>query len=510
VDNILPHNNHINSYGGNHLVYRNVSTEGIKGSDLSLKPERTQKAHRGIIVGFDPGLTVGIAILDLKGNLISLKSSKEIRKSEIISHIIGYGRTVLVATDVYPAPKTVRKLASSLNSKIWSPYRSMSVESKIDIVDSYLRSNNKDKHSIELPQNAHERDALAAAVKTYRDHINKFRQIDKRSEKAKLTESEVDTVKAMVINGTSISNAIRRINDDIKADSISTESDKNINTAQESELEIQSQEIEEQINETIITGSNEIKEADDKLNSNEMIVSRLKHKLNLQKKYIDNLKNKNILLEEDIIAYKAEISKLQSNVDKLHYNYTRKILQKKELASKLAIIKRLQEKYIDEKARRSELEQKFRSKNDIKALELSENAVPVKIIESFTKEGIREACDRWKIKRDDVVLLKNSEGGGSQTASMIINLGVKTVITMDKISDPAENIFEENMIPLIPANSVEMTSMSEFYIVNSKALKREIKRWIEGVNNQKKKEDKKKLLKLVDEYRAQRKRSPDQ
>ena len=482
----------------------------MKGSDLFLKPERTHKSHRGIIVGFDPGLTVGIAILDLKGNLISLKSFKKIRKSEIISHIIDYGRTVLLATDVCPTPKTVRKLASSLNSKIWSPYRNMSVESKIDIVDSYLQNNNKDKTSFVLPQNAHERDALAAAVKTYRDHINKFRQIEKRAEKAKLTESAVDAIKAMVINGTSISNAIEQINDIIKADSISNESDKNLNTTHESELEIQSQEIEEQVNETIITGSNEIKEADDKPNSNEIIISKLKHKLNLQQNYIDNLKHKNNLLEEHIVVYRAEISKLQSKVDKLHYNYTKKILQKKELASKLAIIKRLQEKYIDEKARRSELEQKFRSKKDIKALELSENAVPVKIIESFTKEGIREACDRWKIKRDDVVLLKNSEGGGSQTASMIINLGVKTVITMDKISDPAENIFEKNMIPLIPASSVEMTSMSEFYIVNSKALKREIKRWIKEVNNQKKKEDKKKLLKLVDEYRAQRKRSTDQ
>ncbi|MGB8234077.1 MAG: hypothetical protein WCE60_08800, partial [Methanobacterium sp.] len=195
--------------------------------------------------------------------------------------------------------------------------------------------------------------------------------------------------------------------------------------------------------------------------------------------------------------------------DKLHYDYTKKILERKELASKIAMIERLQEKYINEKARRSELEQKFRSKKDIKALELSENAVPVKIIESFTKEGIKEACDKWKIKRDDVVLLKNSEGGGSQTASMIIKLGVKAVITLDKISDPAENIFVENMIPLVPASSVEMTSMSEFSIVNSKALNKEIERWIEIITNQKKKEDKKKLLKLVDEYRAQRRRSPD-
>jgi len=174
------------------------------------------------------------------------------------------------------------------------------------------------------------------------------------------------------------------------------------------------------------------------------------------------------------------------------------------------IIKNLQEQYTNEKALRSELEQKFRSRKNIRALELSENAVPVKIIESFTKEGIKEACERWKIKRDDVVLLKNSEGGGSQTALMIIQLGVKAVITMDKISDPAENIFENNMIPLVPSSSVEMNLMHEFAIVNSESLRMEIERWVATINKQKKNEDKNKLLKLVEEYRAQRKRSADQ
>ena len=90
----------------------------MKGSELFLKSDKSNKSARDIIVGFDPGLTVGIAILNLKGQLISLASFKEIRRSEIISFIIGYGSTVLVATDVYSPPKTVRKLASTLNSKI--------------------------------------------------------------------------------------------------------------------------------------------------------------------------------------------------------------------------------------------------------------------------------------------------------------------------------------------------------------------------------------------------------
>ena len=238
----------------------------------------------------------------------------------------------------------------------------------------------------------------------------------------------------------------------------------------------------------------------------EVVISRLKHKLKSQKKYIDNLKGKNILLEEDNRYCKAEISKLQSKVDKLHYNYTKKILEKKEVSSKIAMIKRIQEKYNEEKSRRIQLEEELRSINEIKPLKISGNNLPVKIIEFFTKEGIKEACDKWEIGMDDIVLLKNSEGGGSQTASMIINLGVKAVITMDKISDPAENIFEENMVPLIPANSLKMTSMTEFYLVNSKDFQMEIERWKEHVNNQKKQEENKNLLKLVDEYRAQRRR----
>jgi uncharacterized protein len=477
----------------------------MKGSDLFLKPDKTNNSHRGIIVGFDPGLTVGIAILDLNGNLISLTSCKEIKRSEIISHIITYGKTVLVATDVYPVPKTVKKLATTLNSKIWSPYKCMSVESKIDIVDSYIQyENNK---SLEIPQNAHERDALAAAVKTYRDHLNKFRQIIKRAEKAELNDSTIDTIKTLVINGVSISNAIKQISEDInRENTILKDSNKNLSTIEVSKPELEATEIVVDDTELDLECSKDTNDIVGKPNNDNVAISRLKHKLKSQKRYIDNLKRKNILLEENNHYYKTEISKLQSKVDKLHYSYTKKILQKKEVSSKVAIIKRLQDKYNDEKSRRIKLEDELRSLKEIKPSKNSENNLPLKIIEFFTKEGIREACDKWDIGRDDIVLLINSEGGGSQTASMIIKLGVKSVITMDKISDPAENIFEENMVPLIPANNVKMYSTGEFYFVNSKDFDFEMEKWNKHVNNQKRRENNKNLLKLVDEYRAQRRR----
>jgi len=249
----------------------------MKDSDLFLKTERS---HRGIIVGFDPGLTVGIAILDLKGNLISLASFKEIRRSEIISHIINYGKTILVATDVYPAPKTVRKLATTLNSKIWSPYRSMSVDSKIDIVDSYLQDNEKERNIYELPQNAHERDALAAAVKTYRDHVNKFRQIEKRAEQAEISSNAFDSIKIEVINGMSISNAIEQIS--VKTKSIDEGNDiKEKNNISGLETKTQTNKYSlDKISKT----SNGIKENNSRLVSDEVLISKLKHKIKSQQK----------------------------------------------------------------------------------------------------------------------------------------------------------------------------------------------------------------------------------
>ena len=484
--------------GGNILVYKNADSEGMKGSEPILKSDKSYKSPRGIIVGFDPGLTVGIAILNLKGQLISIASFKEIRRSDIVSHIIGYGSAVLVATDVYPPPKTVRKLASILNSKIWSPYRNMTVESKIEIVDSFV---NRGKNLL-FPQNAHERDALAAALKTYRDHLNKFRQIERRAVKLGLSENNIENVKMMVIKGKSISNALKELsenNNDLNTDTDNSDDYGKI-------LQDKSSVVKSNLDISDETSTQYDNEAEcERLRHEEELVSKLRNKLNSQKRYASNLKEKNQILEEEIKNYRSEVSKLQRNIDKLRKDYSKKILEKKEFASKIAMINRLQEKYNKEKALRLELEMQLSSNNELD--EISEGFLAVKIIESFTREGIREATDLRKIMGEDVILLKSSEGGGSNTAAMICDLGVKAVITMDKISDPAEDIFINNMIPLIPIETIKIIYSNELAFINSSDLDTKIEEWNEKTNNLKNTEDKNNLIKLVDEYRAHRRRS---
>ena len=428
-------------------------------------------------MGFDPGLTVGIAILDLCGNVISTKSCKEMARAEVIKYIIGHGKTVLIATDVYPVPKNVRKLASTLNSKIYSPVKTFTVSSKTELVDSYLNEISSTKY----PGNAHERDALAAAIKTYKHYQNKLGQIEKRTEKLDLTAEEVDEIKSMVIMDRPISSAI----DDVLK--IPERKDDLLPQIEEIENDIES--IDEE-----------------KLKSIEEAVRKLKHKIKSQERQIHNLKKKNKLIKKDVRYYKKKNSKLENKIEKLHYEYSKDILRKKEISSKVSIIKGLQEKYTQERALREKLEENLRSMKEIRVMELSEKAVPVKIIESFTREKIKEAMDYWTIKNGDIVLLSSSEGGGSQTASLLIDMGIKAVIAVDKMSHPAEEEFEKNMVPVLDAKKVDLEMIDEFAVIERDILDKEIENWKARVETRRNKEEKKQLLKMIDEYRAHRRR----
>lgn len=464
--------------GGNPLVYNNIGKKvEFNNMNLHSNSKIEERNQKWIIVGFDPGLTVGIAILDLKGSVISTKSFKEISRSDIIKHIINYGKVVLVATDVYPPPKMVKKLASTLNSKIYSPGKTFTVSSKTELVDSYL---NEISYP-DSPGNAHERDALAAAIKTYKHYQKKLNQIEKRSEKLGLSNAEIDEIKSMVIKGCPVSKAVDYI----------------LKIPENGDIETQIVEIEKDIDAI----------DEKKLKNIEEAARKLKLKIKSQQNQIKHLKRKNKRLKKEKNIYKDKNSALLDKIEKLHYDYSRDILSKKEISAKLSIIKGLQEKYNQEKKRREELEENLRSVKNIGVQELSKKAVPVKIIESFTKEGIKAACDYWTIKKGDVVLLSSSGGGGSQTASMLINMGIKAVIVMDKISYPAEEEFEKNMVPVLDANKIDLEIIDEFAVIDKDVLDDEIEKWETRVETRRNKEEKKQLLKMIDEYRAHRRRS---
>jgi len=108
------------------------------------------------IIGFDPGVTCGLAIINLNGEVIFIDSFRGKSVNQISEQITKSSHPLIVATDVSPSPDSVVRLAKSFGAVVFEPTISLTVEEKQTITSGI---------SI---RNTHQRDALAAALAAYR------------------------------------------------------------------------------------------------------------------------------------------------------------------------------------------------------------------------------------------------------------------------------------------------------------------------------------------------------
>ena len=168
-----------------------VKVEAVEKEKIEFIPLRRTKPF--VIVGIDPGTTTAVAMVDLNGNLLDVKSKKGWSCGEIIDYITSVGKPVVVATDKSNPPELVLKLKASFNAVLWTPKEDMSVEKKRQITSGYCYLND------------HERDAIAVAISAYNTFKNKIRNIEKRVPAG----LDVDFVKAEVIRGNSLKDIIK-------------------------------------------------------------------------------------------------------------------------------------------------------------------------------------------------------------------------------------------------------------------------------------------------------------
>ncbi|MEM5766441.1 MAG: DUF460 domain-containing protein [Candidatus Aenigmatarchaeota archaeon] len=131
------------------------------------------------------GATIGIAILDTRGNILDLSSKKEASRAEIIKHILKFGDALIIASDVNPLPKGIEKLASALGCDVFYPQVSMKYKEKAKVLDDLKQ----------LANDSHQKDALAAALRAFRNYHNIFIKIEEILKKFGREEIFEDVVK---------------------------------------------------------------------------------------------------------------------------------------------------------------------------------------------------------------------------------------------------------------------------------------------------------------------------
>lgn len=156
---------------------------------------------RKLIVGVDPGIVAGVAIMDLRGNILRLYSGRNLSRSALLRMVYRYGSPIIIATDVSKPSDYVRKLAAMVNSTLFAPESDLSIDEKTSI------AMNLSKQQGVKVATTHQRDALAAAYKAFMSVKPKLDKVEEELRKRAMG-LPMDHVKELVIKGVPISQAI--------------------------------------------------------------------------------------------------------------------------------------------------------------------------------------------------------------------------------------------------------------------------------------------------------------
>ena len=138
-----------------------------------------------IIVGLDSGSVTAVAVMDLDGHLLALKSRKHWPHADLYSFLAQFAPLTIVASDRNPASHAAVRMAASFSARLFKPTHHLGVFDKTRAA------------RFSGAKNAHERDAFAAAKKAF-DVVcsNKVRNLDRRFGPAATLR-----VKAAVLSG---------------------------------------------------------------------------------------------------------------------------------------------------------------------------------------------------------------------------------------------------------------------------------------------------------------------
>jgi uncharacterized protein len=428
-----------------------VRIAGIERPKLQFKPLLKRRGY--IIVGLDPGTTTGIAALDLHGELIDLVSAREMSSSDVIEWVAARGRPLIVATDVFPTPGAVEKVKRSFSATLYSPGMDVPAEEKIALAREFGYKND------------HERDALAAASSAFKKYKNKFVQVDKKVP----TQIDPDEVKALVVKGYSIENAIS----EFAERPASREKEEQRPEVSEAEapgieaLRVQSQQLSEQIK--------------------------------TLRSYVDDLKAELVEKDEALAGTRAKMERLKDKS-------SREVKRDHEIKIRDKEIERLRGLLRSERKYIKKLKHDLGHKKKAEKIEEIKGFRRLKTVETFSKEAVIAASERWGIDKGDMVFIEDASGGGPNTADLLIDRGIEAIIAGSEMSPAILEHFNDRGLPVFSAREVQIQRIDGIAFVNPNEVMVARARWSERMKTRQAERKAEWLESMIQEYRVERKK----
>jgi len=385
-------------------------------------------------VGVDPGVTVGLAILSLDGQPILVESRRDWGLSEIVKIISELGEPTIISSDVSPASEVLEQLSHKLNAVLFVPSISMGADEKRQVARDYA-----DLYGLKL-KNAHESDALAAAVKAYKHYERKFEHVEARIRDLSIKVS-VEDVKDLVVRGYSMKRAIQHLQgvEKYKAPVV-------------------------------------MKKRIPKEERLKNLIEELQDRLAKEREKLKQLRQTNRKLQARIKTLEAEILSLRETIKEIQSKQSLEVRREREYTLLMDELEKTKAKVREYSLKLEDYKRRFDEMQRLRELESQGRRVLLKPIETFTDRGLRKAFQLYGIRAGDSVLLLDPSGGGAATAEELAKRGVKTVVIEGQMSHNALEIFEKYMIPVVSHDDLKIEWIEGLPYVDSESLRGAIKK----------------------------------
>ncbi len=368
-----------------------------------------------LIVGVDPGITIGLAILNLDGKILEITSFRCKDEKDLRSKILEHGKPIILACDVPSVPKKVKKLASEFKALLFSPEDEIPSFKKKKIVSEFTGM---------IMKNQHENDALAAAILAYKHYRTILEEAGRKADENNVAR---DVVREYVLKeGMPISDAIS------KAKGEDEEKDEKVEKGKVRESR-----------ETILSLRRKVEE--------------LERTKDLLESYISSL-------EEELKNCKLYIRKLEEKIKSKKPTVLHKIYDDSEIKRELE----------NERKLRMEVEEEKDALIEVLNNVVSGKAKPVKILENLSRKEIKKLSDMYGIVKGDIIYVKDPSIVTQAALSILKKKGIACLIVEDKNATPE---FVEEEIYIVLAKDVKFKKISDrLGIVDKLKLEDKLKR----------------------------------
>ena len=426
--------------------------------------QNTRKKH--VIVGIDPGTTVGIAVLDMEGNLLKLKSARRMSLSDWTQEIADIGNPVVVASDVAQMPMSVEKIRRAFNAIPYTPKVSKTQDEKAALCNGYGLSYGND----------HERDSLSAALDAYRFYRQKFITIEKRIPAG----YDLDIVRAGIIRGYSPEQIISDI----------VPSASGYSSVSASANSVSANSAASSVTDAVVSDSAGLGSA------SALRTAQLEGMIKDLRNHLDDIRKELKDKEAEIKSLKKQLS--AERTERFEKRKENRVIAERD--NQIISVKKLLRKQERENRR---LRRKIERLKEFNEDSDSAACIPVKVLSALTKEELKEMDDELGIREGDIIYPVRTDGWGNAAVSYLSDSLVRAVIA-DSKDLRFMNALRDERIPLIAVSEVFVTVRGRTGTVKREPFEEALARWNAEQEVYEREKRKEMFFSIVREYKNQR------